>query len=79
LSDNNPQASVHICRGVNRRFYAQVRLLGYRKWTTKLESEDYRMAVIAMATAFCDGNYRRGRVIMTADYYDPIVVAEMQK
>jgi hypothetical protein len=70
---------IHVCRGVNRHYIAQTRQAGYRRWSTVVQSEDYQGAVMAMAQAFCSRNAKRGRVLMTADYYDPIVVAEMHR
>ena len=74
------EASVHICRGVNRAFISQTRMTGHRKWTTVCRaSDDYDKAVMSMAAAFCSSGAKRGRVLMTADYYDPVVIVEMHR
>jgi hypothetical protein len=70
---------VHICRGVNRRFYAQVRMAGARRWQTVGKHLLAEPAIMRMAKSFAAGSYKRGRVIMTADYYEPVEIAEMRR
>lgn len=36
-------------------------------------------AIKRMADAFAEGRYKRGDVILTADYYDPVQVVELVK
>lgn len=70
--------SVHICSGVHQRFYGQVRLPGHRRWQKVAGARmSLARAIRDMARAFAAGTYKRGRVIMTADYYDPLVIVEM--
>lgn len=71
--------TLHICRGVNRRYVTQVRQARYRRWTTVSTSLSYKHAVLAMARTFAKGSYKRGRVLLTADYYDPVVIVEMHR
>lgn len=70
---------VHINRPSSTRFYGQVRQPGHRLWVkvgpARLSMKD------AMQDAVREffknkGYWKRGRVIMTADYYDPTVVME---
>jgi len=73
-------AALHINRGVNVRYCARVRRHGYRKWepVTSWIKSDTR-AIKAAAAAFCDHRFKRGQVLMIADWYDPIVVCEMSR
>ena len=70
---------VHICRGVNLRYFIRTRAAGLRRWTvleTRFRSSE--RAIDAMARAV-RGKYRmRGEVLLTADYYDPCVVASIR-
>lgn len=71
--------TVYISRGVNRQYTAQVRSPGMRRWSTVYETRSYRMAVEKMADKFARHGYKRGRVLLTADYYEPIIVAEISR
>jgi hypothetical protein len=69
---------IHINRPSSTRYIARVRAPGARKY--KLVSgrlRRYSSAVRIMAMAFTSGDYKRGDVIMVADYYDPVVVTEI--
>ena len=70
-----------ICRGVGVRFYARTRGRGYRRWLVHGKpTRSYKIAVMRMAKAFAeDTNTFKGDVIMTADYYDPVVLCELTK
>lgn len=71
---------IHINRPSSTRFIARVRRHGCRKY--EIVSPAYRSskrAAMAMMRAFTGGDYKRGDVIMTADYYDPIVVVEVTR
>ncbi len=69
-----------ICDGVGKRFQARVRHAGYRRWTPiGKPTKSYRVAVRRMAAAFAEGGYKRGDVIMWADYYDPEMLCELVK
>lgn len=73
-------AHVHINRPSTTRYIARVREPGARRY--KLVSgklKRYSSAVRVLAMAFTSGNYKRGDVIMVADYYDPVVLVEMVK
>ena len=71
--------AVHICRGVNRRYVAQIRPTGCRRWITIGEHKNKPRAIRRMAHSFAEGNYKRGRVLLTADYCEPEILVEMVK
>lgn len=71
--------TIYISRGVNRRYIAQVRSSGMRRWSTVYETRSFKLAVNKMADKFARHGYKHGRVLMTADYYDPLVVTEMSR
>lgn len=71
--------AIHINRGTNRRFIAQVRPGGMHRWSTVYETRSYILAVKKMAERFAQHDYKRGRVLFESDYYDPIVVTEMSR
>jgi hypothetical protein len=69
---------IHICRGVGTKYRARVRLYGYRRY--RLVGKDRRTfeaALRDLCRAFKPGLYKRGDVLMSADYYDPIQVVEL--
>lgn len=70
--------AIHINRPSSTRFQARVRLRGRRRY--KLvgnPSRSFHAALIRMAKEFSRTNYKRGDVLMTADYYEPSMVAEI--
>lgn len=70
--------TVHVCRGVNRRYHIGFRLRGYRHFTfLPKPSLSYEAAILRMARKFGSGNYKRAGVWMSADYYEPILCCEM--
>lgn len=69
-----------ICGGVGKRYQARVRPPGYQRWTPiGKPTKSYRVAVRRMAEAFAEGGYKRGDVIMWAEYYDPVMLCELVK
>ena len=71
---------VHINRGVGRRYAARVRLPGAKKWTVLPGfTKGYDAAFNKLAKAFVNQKWKRGQVIMLADYYDPIALVEMRR
>ncbi len=67
-----------ICGGVGRRFHARVRPEGNRRWiVVGKPTKSYRVAVRRMAAAFAQDHCKRGDVIMTAEYYDPVELCEI--
>lgn len=70
--------TVHLHRGSNRRFIAQSRQHGCRKWQTVLDSSSYRAALQAAARAIEQGA-KRSRVLFESDYYDPHILTEMRR
>lgn len=71
-------ATIHINRPSSIRFQARVRYRGQWRWVLVGKSTRRKdRAIVAMAKKFASGHYKRGEVLMAADYYDPIVVCEM--
>lgn len=71
---------IHISRGVNVKYIARVRLPGHRKWSiigawTKSRDAAFK----SLAKHFVSTQWKRGEVLMIADYYDPIVIVEMTR
>lgn len=69
---------IHINRPSSTRFQARVRRPGHRLYTlVGPHTKDSQRAVLALARAMCSDTYKRGDVVMTADYYDPVQIIEM--
>ena len=69
---------VHINIPTSSRFIARVRRVGCRKYILVGKPQKYLdRAIKIMAASFAEGSYKRGDVILTADYYDPVVLVEM--
>lgn len=69
---------VHIYVATGTRFTAQVRRHGCRKWeSVGPDRKAHETAIKDMTRAFCAGRYKRGRVLLVADWYDPVVITEM--
>lgn len=68
---------IHLHRPSETRYVAQTRRRGCRKWTTLgspfLKQEN---AAVSMTYAMIHKKAHRGRVILTADWYEPTVVME---
>lgn len=72
--------NLHIHRPSTTRFQAMVRRAGHKKWVLiKTPTRSWQFAVHAMAAAFASGDWKRGRVVVFADYYDPTVCCEISK
>lgn len=70
----------NICRGTNVRYTARVRLPYQRNWQMLMVRQSLNLALADLAREMgCWSRYTRGDVIMTADYYDPVVVMEMRR
>jgi hypothetical protein len=71
-------AVLHINRPSSTRYRARVRMSGCRKWRL-LPGEHKRLdrAAAQLARVFSEGRYKRGEVLLTADYYDPRILIEM--
>ena len=70
--------AVHINRPSSTRFRVRVQETGRRRWRL-LSGEHKKLAQAGarMGRFVADGPYKRGQVLLTADYYDPTVVLEM--
>lgn len=73
--------TVHICRGVNRRYLGMVRATGCRKWIVAgPERRSKRRAVNDVLDKMLNSrSWKRGSVLFTADYYEPIAVLEINR
>jgi hypothetical protein len=71
--------SVWINRPSSTRFQARVRPRGHRKYRlVGKPSRSFLVALKALTNTFGKSSYyKRGDVICTADYYDPIVCCEI--
>ena len=70
--------AIHINRPSSTVYQARVRREGAHKY--KLvgpRTPNYRRALLAMAREFATGQYKRGDVLMGADYYDPTLICEI--
>lgn len=67
-----------ICGGVNRSYQVRVRRYGQHKYElVGTPSKTFRTALKRLAEAFGNQEYKRGDVVMSADYYDPVVLCEI--
>ncbi len=67
-----------ICRGVNTRYQARVRFEGFQRYTlVGKPTKSSRVALRRLAEKFATGKYKRGDVIMWAEYYDPEQIYEL--
>lgn len=69
---------VHICKALNVKFIPRVRWAGHRKYELlgkpcKTEAAAIHRLTKAMATK----RYKRGDVLMLADWYDPLITIEI--
>ena len=72
--------TVHICRGVNTRYQACVRLPFHRNWVlVGKPRKREKLALADLMKAFSTGVYKRGRIVMYADYYDPETVLSIHR
>lgn len=75
----HPQARGAICGGTNTRYCARVRYEGCRNYEPlgKRWLRSSAAALKVLAAAMATGRYKRGDVLMAADYYDPEVIYEI--
>ncbi len=67
-----------ICRGTNVRYRARVRYAGQQKYILLgNRTRSARKALRELADAFDTGLYKRGDVLLEADYYDPVPIYEL--
>lgn len=71
--------AIHINRPSSTRFQARVRLRGRRRYKlVGKPTKSLRVALIRMAKEFAAWSmYKRGDVLVTADYYESSQVAEI--
>jgi hypothetical protein len=70
----------HINRGVDVKYTAYARLPGCRSWTMvgRRDSESKAGVAKYLAVVMAAGEWREGKILMTADYYNPVVVMTMR-
>lgn len=67
-------------RPSSSRYVVRVRLPGYRHYEiVGKPTKSYRAALMRMANAFTDKRYKRGDVLLVADWYDPVVLTEIHR
>ena len=69
----------HVCRGENRQFNARVRPSGRRRYTVGRDRPTFEAAMRDLFKMFRRDIHKRGDVIMTADYYEPVRIVEIVK
>jgi predicted nucleic acid-binding Zn finger protein len=68
---------IHVCTGTNKRYLVRVRYVGCRNYIVKSRHREIEPAVRALGRVFATGKYKRGDVVMVADYYGPLQLVEM--
>ena len=76
MTKNEP--CIFICRGVNVQYRARVRFHGFRRYRVLAQWTPWKHIAMKQLTEAMDtGNYKRGDLLMAADYYDPEVIYEI--
>lgn len=71
---------IHINSPSSTRFVCRVRMRGCRRWRVLPgNSKQLPRAINRLARVFASGKYKRGEVLVTADYYEPTTIMEMVK
>ena len=71
-------SGVHISTGVNKRFVARVRPKGCRRFRLFKERRTLQAALRDLADGL-EPYWHTGQVLMSADYYDPVVIVEVRR
>ena len=67
-----------ICGGVDVRYLARVRLYGHRRYMLLGKpTKSKRASMRRLADAMLNTAYKRGDVLLLADWYDPEPIVEM--
>ena len=78
MSDDEPKTCGAICGGTNTQFWARGRHKYWRKYRViGKPTRSYPTAVRRMTEAFIKQRLQRVEVLMTADYYDPVMLCEL--
>lgn len=74
-------AVVHINRPSSTRFGIAVKERGCRKWhVLKGRHKSFTLAMAALGRAMVNNSdYRRGRIFFDADWYEPMLSAEIER
>jgi len=78
MTDGENGGRIWICSGVNKKYRARARYYGMKEYVllgTWTRSKPKAMR--DLVAAIISNRYKRGDVLMIADYYDPIVIVEM--
>ena len=67
---------IHASKGI---YLAQVKKAGHRIWETVGDVTTLERAAEIAAKNLANGNYKRGRVLFCAEWYEPNIVMEMKK
>lgn len=71
-------SGLHISIGVNRKFLPRAKHAGAKNYTLLGKPCKYEhTAVRRLADAMIRQRFKRGDVLLYADYYDPIIIFEM--
>lgn len=79
MVDDDPVCRLHLPDMTRRTRYAcRVRAEGHRKWVSLhgYHRNSWRAAE-RLSRVFGCGGYKRGQVLMLAEYYEPVVVVEL--
>lgn len=72
---------VTICQGTGTRYLARIRYYGHRRYIVLGQpSKSHKVALRRLAKAFAEDTqalYKRGDVLLMADYYDPEQLYEL--
>ena len=75
---DEPKTCGALCGGVNTQYWARGRYNGRRKYDViGKPTRSYPTAVRRMTEAFIKSRFDRLDVVMTADYYDPVMLCEL--
>jgi len=70
-----------ICNGTNIRYHVRIRRRGERRYSNVgAPVRTFYTAARRLAGRIAqDYQIDRGQVLMTADYYDPVIICEMRR
>ncbi len=71
-------ACATVCTGTNQRYQPRARWYGYRRYRLLGKpTKSKRVAMRRLADAMLDHAYKRGDVLLLADWYEPEPIVEM--
>lgn len=69
---------VHICTGTNKQYIARVRRPRARRFHCFPPRRTSLSALRKMVEAWDGGHYQEADVIMTSDWYEPVIIARLK-